>query len=386
MTKSLLAAVVFALTASTTALAEPPSETSVEILHGPLPQPVRAAGRLHLLYELRVTNLGQITRDLAELEVLDEKDEPLAKFRGAALYNMLIAVGGPPELAPKAHALAGGRAADVFLDLSLPSGSPAPHALHHALVLEVTGKDGSRWEERLTGGALPVLGAPPPLLRPPLRGSGWLAANGLSNPAHRRAIWTIDGVSRIAQRFAIDWVMIGPNGLPFHDTPGVNAHYYGYGAEVLAVADGRVAGIKDGIPENAGSNPKLAVPITLETIAGNHLILDLGGGRYALYAHLQPGSFKVKVGDRVEAGQALAKLGNSGHSDAPHLHFQVVDGDSNLAAEGVPYELESFSQIGAVQDLDAVMDGRQPWRGDATAPNERRLRELPADGAVVAFP
>jgi hypothetical protein len=213
-----------------------------------------------------------------------------------------------------------------------------------------------------------------------------LAANGLSNPHHRRAIATIDGVSRIAQRFAIDWIKIGPNGLPFEGTPDVNAHYYGYGAEVLAVADGRVSELRDGIAENAGDNPKPVVPISLATIAGNHLILDLGEGRYALYAHLQPGSFNVKIGDRVRAGQVVARVGNSGHSDAPHLHFQLVDANSNLAAEGVPYELRSFTQIGTVQDHDALMDGRQVWRAGVGVPLKRTRNEFPLDNAVVAFP
>jgi murein DD-endopeptidase MepM/ murein hydrolase activator NlpD len=104
-----------------------------------------------------------------------------------------------------------------------------------------------------------------------------------------------------------------------------------------------------------------------------------------MYAHLQPGSFKVRVGDRVKAGQVLAKLGNSGQSDAPHLHFQLVDANSILAAEGVPYELKSFTQIGAVQNLDAFLAGRA-WRANTDAPSESGRSEFPVDNAVEAFP
>jgi hypothetical protein len=81
-----------------------------------------------------------------------------------------------------------------------------------------------------------------------------------------------------------------------------------------------------------------------------------GKARFAVYAHLQPGSLKVKLGDRVRAGQALALLGNSGNSDAPHLHFQLVDANSPLGAEGIPYEFEQFDQPGVAGGPD-VLDG-----------------------------
>jgi murein DD-endopeptidase MepM/ murein hydrolase activator NlpD len=98
-----------------------------------------------------------------------------------------------------------------------------------------------------------------------------------------------------------------------------------------------------------------AGPITIETIGGNSIILDIGQGRYAAYAHLQPGSLRVKVGDRVKRGQVLGLVGNSGNSDQPHLHFQVVDRNSLLESEGVPYVLESFQ----VRGKDSKYAGRE---------------------------
>ena len=76
------------------------------------------------------------------------------------------------------------------------------------------------------------------------------------------------------------------------------------------------------------------MPITSETIGGNHVVLDLGGGRFAFYAHLQPGSLKVKVGDRVTRGQIIGLVGNSGNSTEPHLHFHISNGVSPLGSEG----------------------------------------------------
>lgn len=72
-------------------------------------------------------------------------------------------------------------------------------------------------------------------------------------------------------------------------------------------------------------------------ILGNHLVLDLGNGTYAAYAHLQRGSLTVREGDRVRAGQPIARCGNSGNSSEPHLHFQLMDGPDPDAARGVPF-------------------------------------------------
>jgi murein DD-endopeptidase MepM/ murein hydrolase activator NlpD len=85
-----------------------------------------------------------------------------------------------------------------------------------------------------------------------------------------------------------------------------------------------------GIPENVPLSPTHAVPMTLETAAGNHVILSLRNGHYAFYAHLQPGSIRIKPGDRVRRGQVLGLLGNSGNSNAPHLHFHISNGIHGL--------------------------------------------------------
>lgn len=213
---------------------------------------------------------------------------------------------------------------------------------------------------------------------------GLVFPSGLANTSsHRQTLLAIDGRARIAQRFAIDWTRIGANGQVFHGDPSKNANWAPYGADVLAVADARVVQIVDGIPENDPTSDTKAVPITLETVAGNHLILDLGDGRYALYAHLQPGSFAVKQGARVRRGQMLAKLGNSGQSDAPHLHLHIMDEPSPLAAEGLPLVFSSFELQGHVPSLRVLTDGTG-WK--PSAPNSTRKAEMPVENAVVRFP
>jgi murein DD-endopeptidase MepM/ murein hydrolase activator NlpD len=129
-----------------------------------------------------------------------------------------------------------------------------------------------------------------------------------------------------------------------------------------------------------------APPVPLENASGNHVALDLGGGRFAFYEHLRPGSIRVKTGDRVKRGDVLGELGNSGSSSAgPHLHFHVADGAAELGAEGLPYVLDEFEVVGAYDDIEAATGGR-PWPPAPPGAGGPRRRELPAPNVVVAFP
>jgi murein DD-endopeptidase MepM/ murein hydrolase activator NlpD len=212
-----------------------------------------------------------------------------------------------------------------------------------------------------------------------LRGDGWLAAGGPSNTSfHRRAIMALDGKARIPQRFATDWSQLGEDGSPFHGERA-NTNFYAYGAEVLAVANGVVAEVKDGIPENLTADDS-AVPLTLETAGGNFVILDLGKGNFAMYSHLKPQSVRVRPGEKVRRGQVIGRLGNSGHSKGPHLHFQVTDGRSPFASEGVPYVFEAFEVQGAITSSNGT------WKPASNTKRDKRRMEIPIENAVVRFP
>jgi murein DD-endopeptidase MepM/ murein hydrolase activator NlpD len=195
--------------------------------------------------------------------------------------------------------------------------------------------------------AIQLRGAPV-RIAPPLRGDRWLAANGPANGTHHRRSWLAhEGRAFFPERFAIDFVRLYAEGLTNGDPAG-NGSYRGYGAEVIAVADAGVSAIKDGMADNVPAN-RAPSGMTLETMGGNLVVLDLGSGRYAFYAHLQPGSIRVKVGDRVRVGQVLGLLGNSGNSNAPHLHFQISDRPSLLLSEGVPFVIDSFVHEGTTR-------------------------------------
>ncbi|MEV8363836.1 M23 family metallopeptidase [Streptomyces niveus] len=128
-----------------------------------------------------------------------------------------------------------------------------------------------------------------------------------------------------------------------------NSHYPAFGAPVLAVADATVVQVLNGRRDHLTrtSLPALAWMMLIEAplresagpswIVGNHVVLDLGDGTYAMYAHLKQGSVTVAAGDRVRAGQRIAACGNTGNSTESHVHFQLMDGPDLDTARGIPF-------------------------------------------------
>ena len=379
-------AVVGLSMAVTVAQAKPSqSALPVEVQIPKLPAPVTVDGIQHLVYEIHVTNAS--TRDfaLSGMEVLS--DQTLASLSQAELEK-ITKMFGTAEDAPASTEIGAGKRIAVFMDVVLAPGAAIPRELRHNLTFSFKLPDGSSKSKGLASEVVPVRSAQTSQLQPPLRGSGWVAADVLDpspNGSHRRSLMAVDGKLFIAQRYAIDWVRLGPDGRYFHDDPTDNRNWYDYGAEVLAVGDGVVSDVLDGMAENVAQSLPNG-PVTLDNIAGNYLILDLGQGRYALYAHVQPGSIRVKLGDKVKAGQVLALLGNTGNSDAPHLHFHLVDGNSSLGAEGIAYGFASFKVHGKVEDAEAVFAGSKAWKAESEFKPQQRHGELPANYAVIEFP
>jgi len=347
------------------------------------PTPVKADGKVHLVYELHITNFDKPARDLtlSRIEVLgDSRDAaPLARLVGEDLAKQMARPGAGEKL-PDKRRIAGGMRAVVFLWVTVDSAAAVPRTLRHRLAFAIEKVNGERTVE---GASVEVRSDAPLVIGSPLRGEGWMAANGPSNRAeneHRRAINTVDGRARIAQRFAIDWIKFGPNGQLWSGGVKKNANWFGYGAEIIAVADAVVASVNDTVPENKPDTDSRTVPITLETIAGDYVMLDLGNGRYAMYAHMQPSSISVKAGDKVRRGQVLGLVGNSGNSDGPHLHFQICDANSPLGSEGLPFVFESFDKMGDGR----LTDNGASWKPIGKA-DERRM-EIPVENVVVRFP
>jgi len=304
------------------------------------PVAFRSNGQSHLVYEIQITNLSTTPWTLRQVEVRDEHGAKLLAVDGENLTGVLwhpAGQRGSEGVSP--DTVAAGESLFAYLWIDLDGKAVLPDQLSHRLLVKRVGEE---QERELAAPTVQVSHTVREIFAP-LRGTDWLAANGPSNTsAHRRALLVLDGGPHIGQRYAIDWVRVGPDSKTFRANKSDNRSYLCYGSEVLAAGDGVVAQIKDGIKENVPQQPP-AVPISLETIAGNHINLDLGGGVFALYAHLQPRSLRVKVGDKVRRGQVLGLVGNSGNSTEPHLHFQLMNRNSPLGSEGLPYTLAEYT-------------------------------------------
>jgi murein DD-endopeptidase len=377
----LFAVAIFAFTAiGAAAQSDKPAHTPTP-LGAPLditvpanPAAFKAAGAWHLVYELHIANLGKWDCQLTKIEVLssDRAASPLATFAATDLEAIITHPG--QDNAEKTK-IAPGSFAIAYLWLTFDHPLSVPAKIQHRMAMKI-----GNYPEAITleGVLVAVNKDPITVISPPLRGENWLAGNGPSSVSiHRRALIPVGGRARIAQRYAIDWVQLYPDGKTFHGDAKDNRSYSAYGAEIHAVADGVVTQTKDGIQQNV-PNEKPAVPITLDTIGGNHAIVDIGNGHFAFYAHMQPGSLRVKSGDHVRRGETLGLVGNSGNSSEPHLHFHLCDSSSELACEGVPYAFAAFDLQG----------NGWTWKQSEppAAPPAKRELEIPAENDVVRFP
>ena len=218
------------------------------------------------------------------------------------------------------------------------------------------------------------------VIKPPVRGEGWLVTTACCKPnVHRDLRIAIDGVRiETAETFAIDWAKVKNDRIFDGDGSKVEQHY-AFGEEVFAVADGTVVSIQDGKPETTPNIPMK--PATKDDYGGNHVILKIAPNVFALYEHLHPGSLTVKVGDVVKAGAPLAKIGNTGPSLGPHLHFSISDKPDFFAGRSLPFVFDSFTAVGAV-DFNVSEGDRL-----VILPHSREVRSAyPLYGGIQNYP
>lgn len=188
------------------------------------------------------------------------------------------------------------------------------------------------------------------IFRFPLRGVWWVGVGATPHTGHR---WIIN------EEFALDIGKLGGNGLDHSGAGDAFRTYYAYGAGVLAAAAGKVIAAVDGIAEHSEAMRRTDESmddyaerlrqqqadigeVDPKRLLGNYVVLQHGHGEYSLYAHLQPASLRVKLGDTVQEGQVIGRLGSSGNSTGPHLHFQVCDGPDPLYCAGIPISFKGI--------------------------------------------
>ncbi len=195
----------------------------------------------------------------------------------------------------------------------------------------------------------------------------------------------MNGDLRRPEQFAIDFVQIKADGScctgPVHEL----SSWPFYGAPILAAAAGTVVAAVDNQSDQVPGPPQ---GVTVASAAGNHVIQQVDGGHWILYAHLRPGSVAVHTGQILRPGQHIAELGNSGSTTAPHLHFQVMDRPSALNATGLPFIFDQQMREGVVRGAPAQTEpdyeAGRPIQVDRNHA-EQRLNEMPAEGQVFGF-
>lgn len=192
----------------------------------------------------------------------------------------------------------------------------------------------------------------------PLRGE-WLSPNtpGTKVPSH--------GTNQLGTRYAYDFIQVDWNrmGTPAYRVgvmqylfSGVKlSDYYCWGQEVYSPCDGIVVGAEDGYAENEKTNLLADMSNAyknahyfdpekddIQSVAGNYVIIKYSENVYAALCHLQTGSIQVSVGQMIKKGEVIGRVGHSGNSFAPHLHFQLMDSSDISVANGVPCAFEQY--------------------------------------------
>ncbi|BBZ26188.1 peptidase M23 [Mycolicibacterium madagascariense] len=390
---ALLAAAV--LTASCSAPAEKPSASSTSatpsqtpplappaqvtpvlatVVAAPVPVPT-TDGKRHLAYELQLTNTQAANVTLTSLSVR-AAGRDLLVLAGARLAYWTRVLGASQT--PTAT-LGPGQAGIVWLDVVLDASAPVPTELSHTIAVDLAAPMPPLLPAHMSeDGVAPVTVSTeqPAVISPPLDGPRWLDGDSCCDmTGHRMAMNPLDGSLWAAERFAVDYVQLSPNGTLFSGDRAAPQSYPYFGAAIHAVADGPVVAVLDGLPEQVAGRSPTGLP--LDQYGGNHVVQDISGGgaekRYAFYAHLQTGSVKVKPGDQLSTGQVIANLGNSGNTDAPHLHFHVMSTPDPLRSNGLPFVFKDFSLAGrlaSMDALDAVMAGAPAPMAPGFAPRD----------------
>jgi murein DD-endopeptidase MepM/ murein hydrolase activator NlpD len=302
------------------------TELTFELLRDANPVDVRRFAGAELA---SITASGPVMQKSGMLKML------AFQFCGSALISEGVALAGT-SLAPK----------QAFLITSQPF---AFKGKRDAVRVRVRARVDSREIEAAATIPIQSASAKTPM-KFPLRGVWFAMVGPTMHTGHRWAL---------PEEFGYDIVRLGPGGLSHRGTGARFSDYYAYGADVLAAGDGRVVAATNDQPENAAALRRpdetleaygvrvQEIQLSLlakgtKAVTGNYVVIDHENGEFSFYAHLQPGSVTVRVGERISARARLGKLGSSGNSTEPHLHFQVCDAADPLMCAGIPVVFQNI--------------------------------------------
>jgi Peptidase family M23 len=354
-------------------------------------------GLLHLAYAALMTNVSHDTARLTEITPTDAQHAPTGNSEVRDMNGKDITAtvlpfkpdvvdGVVPSKSVNTRQLQGGASGISFFDVRYTKIEDVPRLLSHRLSIVFPGKDQPVTEDT---DPIEVDCRTPVVISPPLVGSRWWDANGCCTviSPHRGATLPVNGDFKLPEQFAIDYVQLNARGGCCTGPVKELGSWPFFGAPILAVADGVVAGRVDGMPEQV---PGEVTGIDAQNAAGNHIVEDIGGGHFVLYAHMRTDSIPggITVGTKLTRGRQIGEVGNTGSSTAPHLHFQVMDRPSVLDATGLPFVFDRQILEGRVtgtanQTNDAYEAGGT-LTVEANIPTTQ-VNRMPVEGQVFGY-
>jgi peptidase M23-like protein len=328
----------------------------VSVIHKPL-YAKGSDGKVHLEYDLVSTSVFPVPVTLTKVEVVAGDGRRLLTLEEDALEARTQPLGdysATTREVPASGSLA------TLVDIKVPPGE-VPERVTNLITYELP-PDAPQILEALVGShvikgpKLEVPRRPATVVAPPLSGEGWWNGNGCCDTTpHRSFRIAVDGERFVTpETFAIDWVQVrqvtvdGEQVYRSFEGDGTqNEQYFAFGANVRSATSGEVVDVRDGLPNETPNTDPVNVHLPLD-VGGNHVAVRVRPGVYAFYGHLQPGSIVVQEGDRVETGQLLGKLGSSGNSTQPHLHFDISDGPDPLTSDSLPHVYDRYTWAGSV--------------------------------------
>ena len=357
----------------------------------PDPIPVRGSDdRFHVAYELSIFNDSPRPATITRLETLagDETGPVIFRLSHNQVVALSLLTADYPSSPTPVSEIPAGRTVLVALDDVYPTARAVPARVTHRITATFGPVPPGQTAIATAypayvvqiGGSVTTSTLRPVVIGPPVTGDGWVANNGLAQPTlniHRGALVPVGGRINGAERYAVDWIRVDLSLKPPSDVtgdPSKNESYFAFDQPLVAVADATVTTVVSDKPDIPPGAPPEA--ISFDQVIGNNVVLDLGHGVFAVYAHMKHDSATVTVGQKVKKGQIIGRVGNSGNTSVPHVHFHLMRGPLALTYDNVPWEIDHFILLGDATEGGVVS---VPTTG-------ARTNELPLGSTVSNFP
>jgi len=305
-------------------------------------------GKVNLLYSVEVSNFEKDGYALKDFQVLNAANNTrLCSISDTGKY--LLIHQPTTESIPEqlyAYPMVGHATYRFSIGLILDP-AHVPQKIKHRLVLLKDAKETTieAAETAVSKGPVTIVGAP-------FKGNGFVSectTAFLPFNHHPTFQFTYKGMTRVPERYCVDWLKVDSAGNLFHGDQTVCANWYVYGQNIYAATAGEVVFVQEGMPDQ--SPVGTVNNVNLYNGTGNSITISTGVS-YAVYGHMIANSITVKVGEFVTKGQLIGRVGNSGNSNAPHLHFGIHSEFPYYISEGLPYYIDSFEKAGMLVNPD----------------------------------